>query len=235
MPINDIKILTNVDDSSIPDVMSVVVELPNILKKKILVDERTVNILHVATIIYNEALEKKPEIGISKVIVLLNSEKIEYDFRIHNIFFSPSIDLDNVTVISDLTSTDNKMLNRLIADGVLSFNLTGKMILDSSKDIESIVISRIKPHVDQTAYAKKFAALKKKSGENVSEATLKQSVFNNPQVDVLIEDEVLKKSSSIWAKYFSKNKDKIATVVKKSEDPIYTDMVSRFKKIAGIS
>ncbi len=215
------------------EVISVEIKLPNGLKGRAFRNEKSTGALYMACILYNSELELNPLIGMSKVVILLGGEKIEYDYRVHNVYFNPDIDLTNTDVTAEISTTDNKMIQKLIGDTVLSFYLTGKMVMDDDGEIDTIKISKVIPYIDQTAYGKKFSKLKSKVGGVVSDAMLQGSIFEHPKISESVETEVLARSVEIWDKYYKNNVNiKVNRVNKKEEtDPTYSDMVSRLKKV----
>ena len=153
LPTNDYTL--EEDKVDIQETINVDVKLPPALKNRAFKNESSVNLLQVATVIYNNELEVKPENGIGKLIFFLKDEKFEYDFRIHEIWFKPTLDLDNTYVTARLSSSDNKMVQRLVNDHVAQFCLSGKLTQRDSGEVDTIVITKIIAHVDQTAYAKR--------------------------------------------------------------------------------
>lgn len=214
------------------EVIYIDIKLPTGLLKRAFSNEKSVGELYMACVMYNSELELNPLIGMSKVVILLGGEKIEYDYRIHNLYFNPTIDLDSTTITAELSSNDNNMIRKLIDDTVLSFYLTGKMEMGDGGEVDKIKITKVIPHIDQTAYAKKFSKLKAKVGNTISDAMLQGSIFEHPKVDEVVETEVLKKSVEIWDKYYKKNSNiKVTRVDKKESDPQYKDMVKRLQKV----
>jgi hypothetical protein len=141
---------------------------PPVLEKKVSENiESTSNLLHVASIVYNNKLDVKPESGFGKLVFFLNSQKIERDYRIHSVYFAPTLDLENTNMTAAVSSTDNKELQTLIDGGVVSFYLSGKIIQKKNGNIESIVINKVTPKVDQTAYARRHQKVIVDENKNV--------------------------------------------------------------------
>lgn len=137
--------------------MEVDVKFPIVLMKKMLDDEETViNLLQVASVAWNSQLISNPTKGFGHIVFFLKSEKIEHDFRVHSVGFSPTIDLQNTNMTALISSTNNNELKKYIDDEVLSFYLCGKIVQRKNGDIESISISKLSAKVDQTAYAKRY-------------------------------------------------------------------------------
>lgn len=156
------------EEDGYKETVTIEVLFPPVLERMISENiETTVNLLHVASILYNNKLDTKPESGLGKLVFLLNSQKTEMNYRIHAIYFVPTLDLENTKVTSTISSENNKKLKTLIDDGVVSFYLSGKIIQKKNGDIESIVINKVSPKVDQTAYAKKYKKVIVDENKNV--------------------------------------------------------------------
>lgn len=219
-------------ESITPEVFRIDIKMPSGLRTRALKTESSVNLLKIATVIYNNEVESKPEAGKGKVIVFLGNEKMEYDFQVHSIFFDPTIDLEDTKMSADISTSDDNMIRRLMQDGVLSFYLSGKLTENKDKEVETIVITKISAHVDQTAYAKRFQKVKEKSGI-VDDLIIKDKIFNEPNVDmskvvkavdawnkfrktiptpkdvVMVDDELKKKETSVFAKWRKALKSKL--------------------------
>jgi hypothetical protein len=139
------------------DKMMVHVHFPPVLQAKILGNnESVINLLQIAAVAWNDQLTKNPTKGFGHIVFFLNSERVEHDFRVHLVYFSPTIDLENTNMTALISSTNNKELKRYIDDGVLSFYLSGKIVQKNNGEICSISISKLSTKVDQTAYAKRY-------------------------------------------------------------------------------
>jgi len=219
-------------ESITPETFQIEVKLPSGLRVRALKTESSVNLLKVSTVIYNNDLESKPELGKGKVIVFLGNEKMEYDFRVHSIFFDPTIDLEDTKITANISTSDDNMIRRLMQDEVLSFYLSGKLTENKNKEVETIVISKVSPHVDQTAYAKRFQKVKEKSGI-MDDLIIKDKIFNEPNLDmskivkavdawnkfrknvptpkdvVMVDDELKKKEASVFSKWRKALKSKL--------------------------
>jgi hypothetical protein len=137
--------------------MIINVNFPPVLEKKMLEDnESVINLLQVASVAWNSQLTSNPTKGFGHIVFFLKSEKIEHDFRVHLVCFSPTIDLENTNMTALISSTNNNELKRYIDDGVLSFYLSGKIVQKNNGEIYSIVINKLSTKVDQTAYAKRY-------------------------------------------------------------------------------
>lgn len=179
-------------------VIPIEVNLPKNLKVRAFKSENSVNLLNVATIIYNSGLSEKPQTGFGHIVIFLKNEKMEYDFRVHSVSFNPTIDLEDTKLMAEISTTDNKMVQRLITDKVLSFYITGKLTETSEKEVETIVINKIIPHVDQTVYAKKFEAVKKKDGVYcLPDVLIKEEIFHDPEWDGV----KMKGVTKIWEEF----------------------------------
>lgn len=133
------------------------VNFPPVLKKKMIENEESVvNLLQIATVGFNTRLTNNPQRGFGHIVLFLKSEKIEHDFRVHAVYFSPTLDLENTNMTALISSTDNKELKRFVDDGVLSFYLSGKIVQKKNGKIESIVINKLTTKVDQTVYARRY-------------------------------------------------------------------------------
>jgi hypothetical protein len=156
------------EESGYEESILIDVLFPPVLEKKVSENtEATINLLHVASIVYNNKLDDKPESGFGKLVFFLNSQKIERDYRIHSVYFSPTLDLENTNMTAAVSSTDNKELKTLIDGKVVSFYVSGKIIQKKNGDVESIVISKVTPKVDQTAYAKRYKKVIVDENKNV--------------------------------------------------------------------
>lgn len=151
--VNDFK--EEVDDGI--DKMFVSVHFPPILNKKLSKNnEKVINLLQIASVAWNIQLTNNPANGFGHIVFFFKSEKIEHDFRVHEVYFSPTIDLENTDMKALISSTNNNELKKYIDDGVLSFYLSGKIVQKNDGDIDSIVINKLSTKVDQTAYANKY-------------------------------------------------------------------------------
>jgi hypothetical protein len=150
------------------EMMLINVLFPPVLEKKVSEKrETTINLLHVASIVYNNKLDAKPESGFGKLVFFLNSQKVERDYRIHSVCFDPTLDLEYTNMTATVSSVDNKELQTLIDGEVVSFYLSGKIIQKKNGDIESIVINKVTPKVDQTAYARRHQKVIVDENKNV--------------------------------------------------------------------
>jgi hypothetical protein len=196
-------------------IISVSCLMPPSLKTRISKDENGVNLLKIATIIYNDGLSNNPGIGFGKTVVVLGDEKLEYDYRIHSVSFEPTIDLENLDLVADVSTTDNDMVKRLMEDEVLHFYITGKLIENDGKHIDNITITKIISHVDQSVYAKKFGKIKDLN-PSVEDKDIKEELFNNPEwKNVNIEK-------------MSKVRESVSDTLKSIENP--KNIFSFFKK-----
>jgi hypothetical protein len=206
-------------ESITPETFQIEVNLPVGLQVRALKTESSVNLLKISTVIYNNDLESKPELGKGKVIVFLGNEKMEYDFKVHSITFDPTIDLEDTKITANISSSDDNMIRRLMQDKVLSFYISGKLTENKNKEVETIVISKISPHVDQTAYAKRFQKIKEKSGI-MDDLIIKDTIFNEPNVDM----SKIVKAVDAWNKFRKITKDVVMEYddLKKKEASIFS-------------
>lgn len=139
------------------DKIIVNVNFPTVLNKMLSENnEVVINLLQIASVFWNNQLKLNPTKGFGHIVFFLKSEKIEHDFRVHEVYFSPTIDLENTNMNALISSTNNNELKRYIDDSVLSFYLSGKIVQKKNGEICSIAINKLSTKVDQTAYAKKY-------------------------------------------------------------------------------
>lgn len=139
------------------ETFAVNVNFPDVLKEKIDGnDETLINLLHIACIVWNTQSSSDPSLGVGNVVFFFNGEKHKYDFRVHSIHFSPTLDLENTNMSASISSNNEKELKKLIQDNILCFYISGKMIQKNNGDLECVVIKKLSTKVDQTAYARKY-------------------------------------------------------------------------------
>lgn len=147
--------ITEEDDGL--DKMIINVNFPPVLKRKMIENEESVvNLLQIATVGFNTRVTQNPQKGFGHIVLFLKSERIEHDFRIHAVYFSPTLDLENTNMTALISSTNNKELKRFVDDDVLSFYLSGKIVQKKSGELQSIVINKLTTKVDQTVYARRY-------------------------------------------------------------------------------
>lgn len=216
-----------IDDDGIEKI-NVNVELPLVLKMKIFKNEEAVNLLQVATIIYNNDIEANPPKGFGKIIFFLKDEKFDYDFRVHSISFNPTLDLDNTHITAVISTTDNKMINRLVQDGIIQFFLSGKLIQKNNGEVDTVVITKIVPRVDQTVYAKKYKAAQEKKNALLGlpdEFGIKNEVW---KPDIINPDKI----SEAWGKYCGTQTKKVKADDKPLSQKTKTDIKQEDKPLS---
>jgi hypothetical protein len=231
--------------------LEIIVGIPPGLKKRIDGDEKGVNSLQVGVVIYNNGLELKPESGIATAIVFLKDEKMEYPYRVHSLSLETDLDLEKIEVKALISTSDDRMVKRLMDDGVLSFYLSGKLTEDVFHDVERVTINRVVPHIDQTVYAKKFAKVKKdfeeKMGKIVDEHTkinIKNVINTNPgttvdglfsEIDKAKRELDLLKTAKRWDEVYKKSVEMHPLPNQKAKDsepiPAFPEVDLEFDKM----
>ncbi len=201
---DQVDIEENESKKDLTPTIQIEVQLPPSLQTRVFKNENSVNLLKIATVIYNNELNDKPQTGFGKVIIILGNEKMTYDYRIHSISFNPTMDLENTQLFAEISSTDNKMIQRLITDKVLGFYLSGKLTLKEDEEIDTIFINKIISHVDQTAYAKKFDEIRKKNDtyiKSLPDNFIKERIFHDPNWDEIKMSGV----AEVWKQFMEKH------------------------------
>jgi hypothetical protein len=217
----DIEVEEDDSKQGLTPTFPVEVKLPSGLRTRAFKSENSVSFLQVATVIYNNELNDKPELGFGKVIVILGQEKMDYDYRVHSVAFNPTMDLENTDLTAEISTTDNDMIKRLIKDNVISFYVTGKLTQNEEKELETVVINKIIAHVDQTAYAKKFAA-ENKFFDSLPKDVIKEEIFNDPELGGVKMAGV----AEMW-KEFSKD---FPSISKSPVDNTQSSMFAKWRK-----
>lgn len=201
------------------DKMVIGVRYPPLLKRKMSEnDESVINLLQIASISWNNQLTKNPALGFGHIVFFLKSEKIEHDFRVHSVYFSPTLDLENTEMTALISSTNNGELKKYMDDGVLSFYVSGKIVQKKNGDVESIVINKLSTKVDQTAYARRYQKQTLPSPPAFPETTV--VVENFPKKPIEIEKSV----SDKWKEF--------ADTKKQWEEEKSSSLFNDWKKLA---
>lgn len=219
------------DDINDPNLLDVQVYLPDILHEKIFKNENSVNLLKIAIVIFNQELALNPMDGFSKIICLRNNKKLEYDFSIRKIIFNPTLDLENTSIVAKLLfNKDQKLDVKLLVErNVVKFFLTGMFTQNSEGDIKTIVIKKLKNHIDVAGYFKK--PIKDKSDEFSSLEKQIEKVDWDFKNDTNIND--WEKAIDSWKNFRKNVEHKIKTNESTGSSQLTTENFKLWKKMAS--